>query len=714
MIIGGSAVLFLLVMSRLTRLATAHQRGVERERILRDATERLLTAPSREAILAATIVAIRELIPARATVRIEDSPATPLPSVNLIVPLLVDQAPPAVVIVEGPSYISTPVSRGIGTVVAQASLALDRAALADERHRRQSDERLSSLVRNASDVIFVTDDEGMISYASPAAEWILGFRPEELDGLSLREIVAPIDHQLASVFLRDILRHPATRHRLELRARHQDGSSRHLETIGMNLLEDSSVRGVVITARDINERKIVEAQLDHQAFHDALTGLPNRTRLLDRLDLALSGAAGRESEVAILSLDLDRFKLVNDSLGHDVGDCLLVDFVARLQELVEPTDTLARLGGDEFTLLLEHVEDPVAPVTRAAAIHAACSEAFRLDGQDLYVLPSVGIAFGRSGWTTSLDLLRKADIAMHRAKAARDPGYAVFDEAMGADVSARLAIETELRGALEHDAFKVVYQPENNLNSGRVVSFEPLVRWSHPTRGWIEPSEFIPIAEETGLIVPLGRWVLEAAARQARRWQDAFPLDPPTVSVNLSTRQVQQPTFVATIDATLAEIRLDPALLTLEITETSIMAASPVDDAAATLRRLRSLGVCLAIDDFGTGYSGLGYLSRLPVNKLKIDRSFVVGLDHPADNAIIRAITTMSRALGLQVTAEGVETTDQLLRLRDLGCHLGQGYLFAPPMPEGDATELLSRRSNPLSRASGRAAATPDVALRRP
>ncbi len=449
---------------------------------------------------------------------------------------------------------------------------------------------------------------------------------------------------------------------------------------------------------DITERQALERQLAHQAFHDPLTGLPNRALFLDRLGHALARGGRAGAAVGVLLLDLDGFKHVNDSLGHDAGDRLLVAFAARLPGYcLRPSDTLARLGGDEFVVLLEDLRDPGA-ATRLAARLVTCPALwapYPLDGREVSIRASVGVALGRPGAADPGGLLREADTALYRAKAAGKGGYAVFDPAMNAAAVARLELEADLRRAVARGELAVHYQPLVALADGRIRRAEALVRWHHPTRGPAAPAAFIPLAEETGLIREVGHWVLGAACRQAATWRAVYGDRAPVVCVNLSAREFGDPGLVAAVAGALRDAALDPAGLELEITEGALMGDAP--GTLATLWQLRDLGVGLAVDDFGTGYSSLAYLKRFPVDTLKIDQAFVAGLGADTeDTAIIGAIIGLAHALGLAVVAEGVETVDQVAGLRRLGCDLAQGYHFARPLPAAELDALLAAGPRPL------------------
>jgi diguanylate cyclase (GGDEF)-like protein len=440
------------------------------------------------------------------------------------------------------------------------------------------------------------------------------------------------------------------------------------------------------TLNNVRQLKALNERLEHQAYHDPLTRLANRTRFVDRLEKAL--ARHSEGSLALLFLDLDNFKLINDSLGHQVGDALLLAVTERLKACARAEDTIARLGGDEFTILLENIPDVHDAVRMAERIAARLEAPFTLAGQEMFVGVSVGITIASGDEQGPDDLLRQADVAMYRAKANGKGRYELFDRSMGSRAIERLELETDLRRAVERGEFLLHYQPIINLDTGEVCEVEALVRWQHPRRGLVPPGVFIPLAEETGLIVPLGQWVLEEAARQARRWQTEFPSTRLTMSVNLSGRQLQRPSVVQDVARVLQGTGLPPASLKLEITES--VAMQDAESTIETLRRLKEVGVQLAIDDFGTGFSSLAYLNRFPIDALKVDRSFVARLgDSPEDRAVVRTIVALAKALDLVVTAEGIETIEQAEQLRTQGCDLGQGFYFAKPQASDKIARLL-------------------------
>jgi diguanylate cyclase (GGDEF)-like protein len=479
-------------------------------------------------------------------------------------------------------------------------------------------------------------------------------------------------------------RHAEEAERARAEAEHEraEQAERHVQELNAYIAEQERISRVLEETKE---------HFRHAAFHDSLTGLPNRAMFTELLKAEMESSKRRNDHLfAVLFLDLDRFKNINDSLGHTHGDLLLVAFAERLERALRPVDTLARFGGDEFAILLSGMHDATDAVRVAHRISEELSQPFVLDKNSAFATASIGIALSSSGYDRPEDILRDADTAMYRAKENGKARYEVFDHAMHARAVSRLQLESDLRQAVEQKEFCVYYQPIVSLQTGRLAGFEALVRWNHPRRGLVSPADFIPVAEETGLIVPIGEWVLLEACKHVRECQLAFPSHRSlSLSVNLSARQVAQPDLLDRIKEALAISKLNAHHLKLEITESVVM--ENAEAAALMFKQLRSLGVQLSIDDFGTGYSSLSYLHRFPLNFLKIDRSFVSRLTTDNDNAIVRTISTLARNLGMEVIAEGIETEEQYQQLKMLGCEYGQGYLFSHPVNNEGVRRLLAQ-----------------------
>jgi diguanylate cyclase (GGDEF)-like protein/PAS domain S-box-containing protein len=554
---------------------------------------------------------------------------------------------------------------------------------------RASEDRFRSLANNSSDFLARISPRLTIEYASPAAEALTGYPPEEIVGTNVLKYVVEDDWSLVEKSVQTLQEAESTI--CAYRARRRDGRIVWFEST-ITAVRDGAgeIIELVSVSRDVTERKAAELELSHQALHDALTGLPNRVLFLDRLGHALLRRVRKGTgTVAVLFLDVDRFKVVNDSLGHEAGDRLLVDVAGRLDGVLRPDDTVARFGGDEFTILCEDVAGELEAVAIAQRVVELFDEPFELEGSEVFLSTSIGIALAEPGKARPDDLIRDADAAMYRAKERGKARYELFDKAMRAHALERLAVENALRRAVEHDELRLHYQPEIDLCSGEIVGFEALVRWQHPERGLVPPGDFVPLAEETGLIVPIGTWVLREACREAKRWRDSSG-HPMGVSVNVSARQLAQPDFVDLVSCVLAETETPRGTLCLEITESAVIERGMAT--VAMLRSLRDLGVKLAIDDFGTGYSSLGHLRRFPIDILKLDRSFVSGLGQGSQDAsIAAAVISLAHALELTTVAEGIETTEQLDVLRGLGSDIGQGFLFARPLPPDEAAALIGR-----------------------
>ena len=561
-----------------------------------------------------------------------------------------------------------------------------------------SEQRFHALVQHSSDVVTVVSPEADVLYQSESVQRVFGFPAHVLTGRRLTKLVDPESGVRLAQALRQVAGRPYATTVLELPVRHRDGRIRQAEMTITNLLSDPSVAGLVLNTRDISERKELQDQLVHEAYHDALTQLANRALFRERVAEALR-RRGADDDVTVLFLDLDGFKEVNDSLGHLAGDQLLVQVADRLRGSVRDGDVVARFGGDEFAVLIEaslagNGSDDAERVARR--IVEVLEQPFASDTRDIHVQASIGLAsaskLGEPEGDGAEQLMRNADLAMYKAKSAGGGCYTAYHPDMLAGLVARLELEADLRVALERGQLQLHYQPTVDLATSEVIGFEALARWQHPERGLIPPVEFIPIAEATGLIVPLGRWVLREACRQAVEWgRESGRL--PKMAVNVSVRQFDRADLVEVVAGILAETGMPADQLCLEMTESVLM--TDTDDNLEQLLRLKALGVTLAIDDFGTGYSSLAYLRRFPVDTLKIDRSFVERLGALTDtdlndsSALADTIVQLGKSLGMATVAEGIEEFGQLAALREMGCHFAQGYYFSRPVPAGEAGRLF-------------------------
>jgi len=731
-LISASAVLFLLVVARMAGLVRQEERAASRELALRRAGVDLVAAGGRDQINEAAISAVLALVGQPASVRLVllnhdgavvaassgDEGDWLLPKVAhawlrgsttrttqvtvasvpaevrshlrldegevvLLLPLSVRDAVRGVLVLCSPTAIPRELVDSLESLASQVSLAVEGASLAEDLHRRQSEARFRSLVAHSSDLITVLDAHGTVTYQSPSVERVLGYRVDEVEGHEFARLLNRSDRPRLEQILSGVgeayVGGGSETHVIECALRHRDGTWLQFEVQHTDLLQDEHVRGIVLNSRDVSERKAFEDQLAHQAFHDPVTKLANRALFADRVQHSIMRSIRGGTSIGVMFIDLDDFKTVNDSLGHAAGDTVLQEVARRLQGAVRPADTVARFGGDEFAVLLDGVKDSTEAADVAGRILESLELQYDVDGKQVYPRASVGICLAGNelGSTDAEELLRNADVAMYMAKRDSKGSYRVFEPAMHERVVERLELQAELQRALELKQLEVHYQPVVRLDEGADYGVEALLRWMHPARGMIPPLQFIPLAEETGLIVPIGRWVLEEACRQAVSLHEQFPRTTPlTMSVNLSVKQLQSQTIVEDVRDALEASGLPPSALVLEITESVMMADT--DLAVRRLHELKSLGVLLAMDDFGTGYSSLSYLSRFPVDILKMDRSFL-SAEHD-ESGLAGAIIALGNSLSLDVVAEGIEVREQIASLRDLGCELGQGFFFAKPM----------------------------------
>jgi diguanylate cyclase (GGDEF)-like protein/PAS domain S-box-containing protein len=753
-IIGVSVALFGLVVGRMAGLVRQREKSVAREAALTAAGAMLVAAASQHEIALAALrsagdvaaegVAIRmcridpdamavieldtggdlelwqadralgEILLATGDVKLSEPLRAALRVPDVFGQALVfeldkpDRNPRVLLVVAGAGSPAPDARQALATLANQVALALESAGLSEEVHRRASEERFSSLVQNSSDLITVLDADMRIMYQSPSVEQVLGFTAEELIGQSFERLLHPSENGRLLRRLNDGARTARSRPEpIECLLAHRDGTVCHFEILFTNLLEDEAVRGIVLNGRDVSERKAFEEQLSHQAFHDPVTHLANRALFNERVRHAVARALREELGLAVIFLDLDDFKTVNDSLGHAAGDQLLLEVAQRISTTIRASDTAARFGGDEFAILLEDVEDPQAAAETAERIIDALLRPIALEQKDFMVRGSLGISVTEPGHIGDAEeLIRNADAAMYIAKADGKGGYRMFEPAMHERVLERLELRGDLERALDREEFEIYYQPVVRLEDGQVSGVEALLRWCHPERGLVPPDDFIPFAEETGLIIPIGRWVLHEGCRQAKLLRDRFigATAPPTISINLSVKQLFHSDIISDVISALHDSGLEPSALTLEITESVMM--TDIEQAVRRLNELRGLGVRLAMDDFGTGYSSLSYLSRFPLDILKMDRSLLAAGASPVTSGLATAVLGLGETFALEVVAEGIEYHEQSSTLKDLGCELGQGFYFARPMTADALVEYFGERissdtSETLSPVSG-------------
>ena len=596
----------------------------------------------------------------------------------------------------GPTVVGLVIGAGGLTALVMARqwfTVKENMRLLAERVTRKDEARFQSLVQNASDIIVVVDRDLSIGYATPSAARILGYSADQLHGVHVLDRVYPEDRPIAESLFASVAGHPGATVTYELRLARWDGTPLIVEASVLNLLDDPDVRGAVVTIRDVDARKRLEVKLAQQAYHDPLTGLARRPLFMDDVAQALERAREHQYEIGVLYLDADDLKTINDSLGHRAGDRALVEITRRIRAALRTADLLARVGGDEFAVLLGGPSSLDVTTAVCARILHALGRPYIREGVEIALGVSIGIALSTSGDETADDLLRNANLAMYLAKASGKARFATFEAGMQVPARERLDLGAALRHALERDEFELHYQPIVDLATSRGVGAEALIRWRRPDRELVPPERFITLAEETGLIVPIGLWVLEQACLAARAWPRQHSWKAPFVAVNVSARQLDDLGFAGHVATILERTGLAPSRLVLEITES--IAMSRPELLIERLRALKALGLQIAIDDFGTGYSSLSYLRRLPVDKVKIDRSFVTDLDRATGAALVQGIVQLARSLGHASVAEGIETADQAAALTGFGCEFGQGYYFAHPVAAEDLVGVLAARTLP-------------------
>jgi diguanylate cyclase (GGDEF)-like protein/PAS domain S-box-containing protein len=692
--IGATAVCALLLV-RVVLLVRQLESSIARERILRAESVSLVTAESVADVERIVVDSAHRLTDDQYHVVIDPDGDLVGRAVlserenQALIPITGDQR--RLMIVTGVRPIDPYLLSSLRTLAGTAALAFD--SVARDARRIRDEQRFRAIVRASSDLMVLVRADGVISWCGDSVERICGYRASDLVGRRLDSLLHP-DEAEAFGYLAEAMAKPGPAPvRIDARLRLSDGSFRIFQFSGQNMLSEPAVASLVITGLDVTERRVLADQLTAKVLYDDLTRLPNRALLLDRLGQALARHRRGGEDATLLLVGLDGFKAVNDSLGHEAGDQLLVQATKRLLDPLRAVDTAARLGGDEFAVLAgnsgaDHV------MTMVRALLNAMSAPFLIGDREVFVSASIGIVAIDDQHDDPESLLRDANIAMRRAKAAGKNQAKAFRPSMYVDAVQRLELSGDLQRALERGELIVHYQPIVELTSGRPRSFEALVRWAHPAHGLVRPTQFIPLAEETGLVVPLGRWVLREACRQAVSWQEKFG-EKLTMAVNISARHLVDDTALVDVDDALRLSGLEPECLTVEITESALMA--DLDLAASKLHTLRGRGVRVAIDDFGTGYSSLSYLDRLPIDIIKIDRSFVSPLDDPErDPALLRVMVDLAQRLDIPIVAEGIENDAQLQRLVELGCPLGQGYLFSQPHDPLTLERALSQSLMPV------------------
>ena len=583
---------------------------------------------------------------------------------------------------------------------------LEKAHVSMQVRLQKSEELHRYIVNSSPDVVFMLDKEGRFTFLNKKIEALLGYNKADLLGKHYHSIVDPADVERANYIFNEQVtrRNGAWSSELRLKMKKEDHESRFFEITFFPIESNSANHttnpkdrflGTYGTARDITERKEAEEFINFQAYHDLLTRLPNRALFKDRLNLSLAQSKRTNKKVAVMFLDLDRFKVVNDTLGHAMGDRLLQSVALRLESCIRKCDTLSRFGGDEFTLLLPAVASADDARTIAKKVISVLKEPFTLGEHEVFVGVSVGIALSPEGGDNVENMIQNADVAMYHVKSRGKDGYQFYSESMSVVDSDRLNMERDIRLALERDEFKVYYQPQVSAKTGEVVGVEALVRWLHPTRGLIFPNDFIPLAEETRLMPDINDWVLKTACKEVKQWIDAGHKNI-RLSVNFSPSQVEHPKFVAQVISTLNSVQFPPTNMEIELTENVIM--KDLEQMTQKLNQLSEHGLTIAIDDFGTGYSSLNYLRKLPIHTLKVDQSFVQDINESMDDAcIVNAIVSMAHGLKLNIVAEGVETKVQLDYLKSLGCQEIQGFYFGRAEPADHTLAIINQMPHSIA-----------------
>jgi len=754
-IVAGA--MFLCVLLRMAGLVREREQAEVREQFLRHSASELSAASSREDIYRATISGLADLVAGIDEVHLVVAALSPeghvvaveeagvplgapldldalwtssmesmttddedLPIENgqhsssadqdvhselVVCSLVLQERLAGLIVVESALKLPVELRSCVETLSAQVGLALDRELMTEVVHARRSEARFQTLVQSASDVILIVKPDTTISYQTPSVRRTLGYEPAELEGREFTSLLHPDDLEKALAVYTGVAFRTGTSVTAEWRIRHADGKWHNVEVVATNLLDDPTVEGCVLTMRDVSERKVLEEELKHQAFHDALSGLANRALFHDRLEQALARAVRSSTSVAVLFLDLDDFKLVNDSLGHTAGDQMLAEVAVRINGSLRAGDTAARFGGDEFAVLVEQCNGVEEACEVAERIIADLYQMMLIDDREFHTRASIGIALSPRGLESPADLIQAADVAMYSAKARGKGSYEVYQPSLRLAMLERLEQTADLQRAVANQEFVLHYQPIVSIDGADGIGLEALVRWKHPERGILLPQEFIPLAEETGLIVPLSRWILHEACFHARLWQHQHDLDHLRMSVNISVRHFQDDNFINDISTALSATGFDPTCLVLEITENVL-----IKDAESVIERmlkLKALGVKFAIDDFGTGYSSLSYIKRFPIDILKIDKSFVDGVIE--DQALAEVIVQLGRTLNLQTVAEGIEQALQVETLRSFGCQFGQGFYLSRPLPGNKVGDFLAA-IDPADPASVRQAVEQTVA----